>query len=626
LAEVPEGTVVDGRYRVVSRLGSGGMADVYCAEDTHLGRQVALKILSPRFAQDQQFVERFKREAQAAAGLTHPNVVNVYDRGEHDGTYYIAMEYLPGSTLKDVVLAHGQLPQENVIEIGVQILRAAGFAHKRGIIHRDLKPHNVMLDDAGNAKVTDFGIARAGASEMTEAGSVMGTAQYLSPEQAQGQQTNAQSDIYSIGIILYELLTGQLPFEGDSAVSIAVQHLNDPPTPIRQLRPDVSPALEQAVMRALAKDPAARWQDADDFAAALEAARPTLGTAAVGQDTAAFVPVAATQHYEEEEEEPGRRWPWIALGLTALLLGLAALLLLGGEQKDVPGVTGQPLEIATDTLEDEGFEVEVDRRPDLAPVDQVIDQTPNAGTRADEGSTVTLVVSSGPGQITVPTVDSFSEKRAVKELTMAGCGDREDTTLCGFKVEVREQASDDVDEGKAIRTSPRGGTQAEVGSRVLLFISSGPKQVEVPDVIGLERESAQSTLDRAGLGFTVREEESDSEPGTVLEQDPAAGTVVDKGSRVQITVAKEREQVEVPPLVGFSQETAEEELRDLGLEPVVVEEETDNPEEEGDVLDQAPTAGTEVDPGSRVRIFIGTIPDGGVIEEGGDEQQDPLVP
>jgi serine/threonine-protein kinase len=289
-------------------------------------------------------------------------------------------------------------------------------------------------------------------------------------------------------------------------------------------------------------------------------------------------------------------------------------------------VTGQPLEIATDRLEDEGFEVDVDRRPDLAPENEVIDQTPNAGSRADEGSTVNLVVSSGPGQITVPTVDSFSEKRAVKELTQAGCGDREDTTLCGFKVEVREQASDDVDEGKAIRTSPPGGSQAEVGSRVLLFVSSGPKQVEVPDVIGLERESAQSTLDRAGLGFTVREQESDSEPGTVLAQDPPAGEVVDKGSRVQITVAKEREQVEVPPLVGFSQETAEEELRDLGLDPVVVERETDNPEEEGDVLDQTPTAGTEVDPGSRVRIFIGTIPDNGVIEEGGDEEQDPLVP
>src|SRR5687768_16205779 len=292
LAEVAPETIIDGRYRVLSRLGSGGMADVYCAEDTHLGRQVALKVLYRRFAQDAEFVERFKREARSAAGLTHPNVVSVYDRGEHDGTYYIAMEYLPGRTLKDVIVEQGALDQAAVIDIGVQVLRAASFAHRRGVVHRDLKPHNVMLDDAGNAKVTDFGIARAGASEMTEAGSIMGTAQYLSPEQAQGEAATAQSDLYSVGIILYELLTGRLPFDGESAVAIAVQHLNDPPAPIHSLRPDVAPALEAAVARSLEKDPAARWADADEFIRALEGARAAVGQP-LGQDTAAFMPVPA---------------------------------------------------------------------------------------------------------------------------------------------------------------------------------------------------------------------------------------------------------------------------------------------------------------------------------------------
>jgi serine/threonine-protein kinase len=593
------------------------MADVFCAEDTHLGRQVALKVLYHRFAQDAEFVERFKREAQSAAGLTHPNVVNVFDRGEHDGTYYIAMEYLSGRTLKQVVAEGGPLDQEAVIDIGVQILRAASFAHRRGVVHRDLKPHNVMVDDAGNAKVTDFGIARAGASEMTEAGSIMGTAQYLSPEQAQGQAATPQSDLYSVGIILYELLTGQLPFEGESAVAIAVQHLNDPPTPIHSLRPDVAPELEAAVMRSLAKDPAARWADADEFIRALEGARGAIATRPLGQDTAAFAPlppavVAAADGAPPpaEEEEEKLRWPWFALGLTALLVALALLLLRGGDQVEVENVVGQPEAVAVDRLEDDGFEVEVDRRPDLAPFGEVIHQDPSAGTEADEGETVTLTVSTGAPEVTVPTVDGFSEKRAVRELNRAGCGARDDTNLCGFDVEVRNEASNRVEEGRAIRTSPAGGTSAEVGSRVLLFVSTGPQQVEVPDVIGLARESAEATLNRAGLGFTITEQESDEDPGTVIAQDPTGGTTVDKGSRVQLTVAKEAETVDVPNVVGFSSATAEDTIRDVGLRPVVVERETDDPEEVDQVLSQSPGPGAEVDPRSEVEIVVGVAPEG----------------
>jgi eukaryotic-like serine/threonine-protein kinase len=610
MTEVTPDTLVDGRYRVLNRLGSGGMADVYCAEDSHLGRQVALKVLYQRFAQDAEFVERFKREAQAAAGLTHPNVVNVFDRGEHDGTYYIAMEYLPGSTLKEVIAERGALDQEAVIDIGVQILRAASFAHRRGVVHRDLKPHNVMLDDAGNAKVTDFGIARAGASEMTEAGSIMGTAQYLSPEQAQGQLATSQSDLYSVGIILYELLTGRLPFDGESAVAIAVQHLNDPPPPISSLRPDVAPELEAAVMRALAKDPAARWADADEFIRALEGARAGLATKPLGQDTAAFAPVPAATVAGDgaappPEEERRLRWPWIALGLTALLIGLAVLLFAGGDKAEIENVVGQPEAVAVDRLQDDGFEVDVDRQPDLAPIGEVIHQDPGAGTEADEGSTVKLVVSTGAPEVTVPTVAGFAEKRAVRELSKAGCGTRDDTNLCGFKVEVRDEASDRFDEGDAIRTSPQGGTSAEVGSRVLLFVSTGPQQVEVPDVVDLERESAAATLNRAGLGFTIREEESDADPGTVIAQDPVGGTVVDKGSRVQLTVAKELETVEVPNVVGFSRATAEDTLRDAGLRPVVTEEETDDPAAVDQVLRQSPGSGADVAPRSEVEIVVG---------------------
>src|SRR5215211_937890 len=293
MTEVSSDTVVDGRYRILGRIGSGGMADVYSAEDTHLGREVALKVLHRRFAQDVEFVERFRREAKSAASLSHPNVVGIFDRGEHEGTYYIAMECLTGRTLKDVILQEAPLGQERAIDFGIQVLQAAGFAHRRGVIHRDFKPHNVIVDDQGHAKVTDFGIARAGASEMTETGSIMGTAQYLSPEQAQGHAVTAASDLYSIGVMLYELLAGRLPFEGDSAVAVALKHLSQPPPPLSQLRPDVDPGLESVVMAALAKQPEQRWQSAEEFAAALKTVGEHIsdGSGRRGQDTAAFAPV-----------------------------------------------------------------------------------------------------------------------------------------------------------------------------------------------------------------------------------------------------------------------------------------------------------------------------------------------
>jgi serine/threonine-protein kinase len=280
MQQIPAGTMIDDRYRVVDRIGSGGMADVYCAEDTQLGRSVALKLLYRRFAEDEEFVERFRREASAAAGLQHPNVVQVYDRGAWDGTYYIAMEFLDGRSLKQLVRERGPLEPDEAIDLVTQVLKAARFAHRRGVIHRDLKPHNVIVDAEGRAKVTDFGIARAGASDMTETGSIIGTAQYLSPEQAQGHPVDARSDLYSIGVLLYELLTARVPFEAESAVTIALQHVQQAPPPPSHLNPGVSHELEDVALRALAKDPAQRFQDADEFVAALEAVRDGTATEA----------------------------------------------------------------------------------------------------------------------------------------------------------------------------------------------------------------------------------------------------------------------------------------------------------------------------------------------------------
>src|SRR5689334_16423507 len=251
---VDPGTIIDGRYRVISRLGSGGMADVYLAADELLGRLLAVKLLHPHFAADQEFVERFKREASSAAGLSHPNIVGIFDRGEWNGTYYIAMEYVAGRSLKSIVREDGALDPAVAIDIVVQILRAARFAHRRGVIHRDLKPHNVILDEEGRARVTDFGIARAGASDMTLTGSVMGTAQYLSPEQAQGFAVSSASDLYSVGVILYELLTGAVPFEGESAVAVAFKQVSAAPRPPSAVLDTVPAAMDEVVLRALAKD------------------------------------------------------------------------------------------------------------------------------------------------------------------------------------------------------------------------------------------------------------------------------------------------------------------------------------------------------------------------------------
>jgi serine/threonine-protein kinase len=249
MQRIESDTMIDGRYRVIEKLGSGGMADVYLAEDSQLGRRMALKVLHQRFAEDQQFVERFRREASSAAGLQHPNIVAIFDRGEWDGTYYIAMEYVEGRTLKDIIREKGPAPPEAAVDITLQILRAARFAHKRGVVHRDIKPHNVLIDTDGRVRVTDFGIARAGTSDMTETGSIMGTAQYLSPEQAQGRPVDARSDLYSIGIVLYELLTGRVPFDAESPVTIALMQVNEAPIPPRQIVPTIPPEPSFSITR-----------------------------------------------------------------------------------------------------------------------------------------------------------------------------------------------------------------------------------------------------------------------------------------------------------------------------------------------------------------------------------------
>jgi beta-lactam-binding protein with PASTA domain/predicted Ser/Thr protein kinase len=583
-------TIVDGRYRIISRIGSGGMADVYCAEDTQLGRNVALKLLYRRFAEDAEFVERFRREASSAAGLQHPNVVQVFDRGEWDGTYYIAMEFLEGRNLKQVVRDHGALEPALAADIVLQILKAARFAHRRGVVHRDIKPHNVIVDDEGRAKVTDFGIARAGASDMTETGSIMGTAQYLSPEQAQGHPVDARSDLYSIGIVLYELLTGVLPFDAESPVTIALKQVSEDPVPPAQLNPAVPPALDAVVRRALRKDPAERYPDADAFIAALEGAmagRP-VETVVVAHD-----PVAAL-------EEERRNWSRIAivalavLALAALVIG--AWLLLRPETLRVPDVVGKRSGTAAQILQNRGFEVDiVPIQSDTVADDRVAGQRPEPGSEADEGSLVTITVSSGPGEAPVPLVQGLPADEAADKLREAG-----------FKSARRSEFSDTVKAGRVIGTSPSEGSTVQRGTTVTLIVSRGREKVAVPDVTGKSRDEAERLLRDADLESSVSErEDQDADPGTVLEQDPAAGTRVRKGRTVDLVVAKAPAEVPVPGVIDETEEDAVKALEDAGFKVKTEDAEAATPEEDGLVLEQDPAPDTPRPKGSTVTITVG---------------------
>ena len=612
MAEVAENAIVDGRYRITGRVGAGGMADVYCAHDEHLGRNVALKMLHRRFAQDSEFVERFRREASAAAGLQHPNVVNVFDRGEYDGTYYIAMEFLRGRTLKQVIAEEAPLDQARALDITVQILRAAGAGHRRGVIHRDFKPQNVIVDPDGGVKVTDFGIARAGASEITETGSIMGTAQYLSPEQAQGTPAEESSDLYSIGVMLYEMLTGQLPFDGESAVAVALRHLTEPPTPVHQLRPDVHPALDAIVAQALAKDPRQRFQDADSFIAALEHVRPDVQAIQPGQDTSewtAVAPVAGVwaQPYETlvapapvyappyEERRQRSPWPWVLLGL------LIAALIAGGvyylTQRDkvaVPGVIGTPVDRARTFLEQRGFQVNVDRRKSLQTIDQVIEQDPGAGQKVKKGTTVNLIVSAGPPDSVIPTVDGLPLRQAVKQLQ-----DR------GFETDIQPQSSDTVPKNDVIGTKPDGGTLFGHGQRVTVLVSSGVAKFAAPNVIGLDQDAAETALEDKNLVPAVVQKQADQPQGQVIAQDPVAGSKVAEGDRVTLTVSQGPAAVAVPDTVGLTRADARSELQTAGFNVEVKTRASTDPADDGIVLDQRPPRGTQLKKGRTVVIYVG---------------------
>jgi serine/threonine-protein kinase len=658
MSEVAEGTVIDGRYRVLSRLGSGGMADVFLAEDQQLGRKLALKLLHRRFAEDPDFVERFRREAQAAAGLQHPNIVSVYDRGAYDGTYYIAMERVEGRSLKQVIRQEAPLDPVRAIEITIQILKAARFAHRHGVIHRDLKPHNVLVDESGYVKVTDFGIARAGASDMTETGSIMGTAQYLSPEQAQGHAVSAASDLYSVGVVLYEMLTAHVPFDAEAAVTIALKHVSEVPAAPRRFNAEIPPELEQVVMWALNKNPVDRPRDADEFIAALEGARAAITAGAKGQRTASMAavggaaalgaaagaglagagaglaaghdpPFASAGHAAppsmsapspyphaaadapapdapgepEPEEEHERRspWPWIALLLALLLAGGAlAYVLTRPAQVKVPPVINDAQPVATTILRNAGFVVSATQQPSNTPTGIVINQIPTGGSKADQGSTVSLTVSSGPGPVTVPPVVGLTLAQAKHELAAVH--------LKAGRL-INQPSSQFPTSGIVASSDPAAGQSLAVGSSVDLFVSSGPPNVTVPSVTGQTQNDATSTLRDQGFAVqTTPQTTTSATAGTVITQSPTGGSTAAPGATVTLTIAQAPTApttANVPGVTGKTAAAATSALQGAGFTVSESPKNVKSKSQNGIVLTQSPGGGTSAKKGSAVTIMVG---------------------
>ncbi len=620
-------TLFDGRYLIIRKLGSGGMANVYLAHDQELGRRVAIKILDDRHARDDQFVERFRREAQNAAGLSHPSIVSIYDRGEAEGTYYIAMEYVEGRTLKELIVARGPSPLGIAIDYTRQILSALRFAHRNGIVHRDIKPHNVIVDGEGRVKVMDFGIARAGAaSQMTEAGSIIGTAQYLSPEQARGAPVDQTSDLYSTGIVLYELLTGGVPFNGETPVEIAMKHLSQVPAPPSTHRAEIPRDLDYVALRALAKDPADRYHSAEEMdsdleriargigvsAETAEAATTVLASTDLGEAATTIRPAAAaagttyTPGRYYEYDEPVRRrsiWPWV-LGIL-----LVALALVGGwfawqevqsqlsaaKPVAVPDVVGSVEQLAVTQIREAGLKELVERRSNDDGVKQgiVFEQDPQPGDRIERGNFVTIVVSTGPSKVRVPEVVGESRDQAVSELSQAGLEPNV----------VRVNSLQPVD--TVLATAPKAGTEVIVGTAVRVNVSMGPKPIAVPNVIGTPFESAESALQ--GAGFAVAREEVDAEEpeGVVVGQTPAAGTQQAKGSVITLQVSRGPQTSQVPDVTSLSEEDAAAQLSQSGFEVQAVEEIVDAEDLNGRVLSQDPEGGTEAEQGTTVVIVVG---------------------
>ena len=631
------GRVFNGRYRITERIGIGGMAEVYKAQDQTLGRIVAVKVMLPQYAADPEFAARFKQEAASAANLQSPYIVNVYDWGHDDGTYFIVMEYVRGTDLKSAILQRGAINQRKVAEIGSQVCQALSVAHNQDIIHRDVKPQNIMVQPDGNVKVMDFGIARAKNSVKSQTSSVLGTAHYISPEQAQGKELTGASDMYSLGCVLYEAATGQLPFDGPDAVSVAMKQVQEEPLPPSQVKPDISPDLEAIILKAMDKNPYNRFQTARDMKQALDdflmgrpvniagaaggfASAPTSvmgsvpGIAGEAGGTAVMQPIGNDAGMKTNSYRGGndidmgkakgkKRGPLIAVAAIAAVAVIAALAFaitggLGGGDK-VPNVIGQTQEAAVQTIEKAGYTVgTVTEDYDAETVaGRVCKQDPEADSDLEKGGKINIVISKGVKKGSIPNLSGMTSEQAEKALKDAG-----------LKAQYAGNEASDADKDTVSRQDPAAGKEVDEGTTVKYWISTGPEDTSVPNVVGSDQASAKAQLESAG--FTVQVETGDYSDkygeGIVMSQSPNGGKL-EKGGTVTITVSQgqdpEKNKVTVPSVTGMSQSQAINTLLSYNL-AYALDTASAGSGTPGTVAKQDTTAGKKVPSGTVVTIYV----------------------
>lgn len=600
-----------GRYAIEEKIGSGGMAEVYRAHDATLNRTVAVKILYPHYANEEGFVSRFRREAQAAANLNHPNIVNIYDWGAEDSTYYIVMEYLVGRNLKKIIQDQAPLDERVIIDIGRQVAAALSYAHRHNLVHRDIKPHNIIITDDGEVKVTDFGIARSTTTTMTQTGSILGTAHYLSPEQAQGGEVSNASDLYSLGVVLYEMATGKVPFEGDSPVTIALKHVHESPIIPQRLNPNLPKNLQSVILKAISKNPSDRYHSAEELREDLGRCADGLAVASVdpGGESTVFIPRVTTKT-EPARPDIDRRRPRLNRRLLIALIIAAVLLLLGGIAAALVYLNTTTVTVPEVTNMTEGQAKKVLAKKDLKLAvigsvfnaqirpGRIVGQDPIAGNEVLTGSIVKVKLSRGKEKITVPKLTDITLDQATFFLAKADLN----------VGEITRKYSDRANEDIVITQDPAAGEKVFKGTSVNLTVSKGPRPIRVPDVIGKTEQEAMSLISQQRLIAAKSDEFSDSvDVGRVIRQSPPAGTTAERGDTVSIVVSKGPEMVDIPNVVGLLQSEAKTQLESLGF-IVQIKTGVSDPADYDKVVTQSPEAGQQGRKGSTVTIWIGQRP------------------